>query len=495
MTALLKGGIQIGSKEKMNTSQQQKIFFDISGILLHLHHADTYTGIQRVVASVLAELVDRQNIYICWGRRGRRSYTCAKLDSLLRDDLLDPLRLKAAFQLSEKKRALFPPLRHYEKNKLKYHFHCTKLWIANLIGSEREFVRLGTSSEKWRSWQKRRARGSSLISGDFFDVVKPGDCVITLDAIWGLKGLGKHFKKAKDSGIEIKVVVYDLVPLIMPDVAVPQLPRVFYDWLYESLDFASEYVAISRSAASDLKGFLTSHNSTHRVTVVPLAQARLSLPEKKVNTEVSWLKSDIYSLLKGVEGLDDVTRSIAGSRYVLSVGTIEARKNHWRLLHAWDILIKTLPHERVPRLVIAGRRGWMIHDFERFLKASGHLNGFVTVINAPSDDELDFLYRNCLFTVMPSLYEGWGLPVGESLSYGRTAVVANNSSLPEVGGVLVRYCDATSVTSIVEACRDLITDADLVKKLEAEIAGADLRTWGDVAKDFVDIAKSDLTRH
>ncbi len=84
---------------------------------------------------------------------------------------------------------------------------------------------------------------------------------------------------------------------------------------------------------------------------------------------------------------------------------------------------------------------------------------------------------------MASKYEGWGLPVGEALAYGKTAVVANNSALPEVGGQLVEYCDAESVDSI--AAIERVLDPGHRMALERKIAAADLRSWNDVAQDML----------
>lgn len=102
----------------------------------------------------------------------------------------------------------------------------------------------------------------------------------------------------------------------------------------------------------------------------------------------------------------------------------------------------------------------------------------------PSDTELGFLYENCLFTATVSFYEGWGLPIGESLSFGKTAVVARNSSMPEVGGDMVEYCDAHSIDSIYKACHRLIADPEHRRALEQKISETTLRTWDDVADDI-----------
>ena len=474
----------------MDRSSSQNIFFDVSGIIAHLSHATTYTGIQRVVASVLAELTEVPDLYISWARRGTSGYSCAKLSSFERDDFLDPLRLKAALSLSGGKTGVFPPLQRYAKDKKKYRFHLTKLWIANLLKNERPFVKKGTSLQQWQDWHRRVQPQQKFHIESFSSVARKDDHLIVLDAVWTLPSLSKHFIAVRDLGLKITSVVYDLIPLVTPNYAVPQLPRPFYEALVESTKYSSNYAAISDYTADDLRKFLTAHNVSIPVTTVPLAQEKLSFPQKTRSKEKEhWLKTDAYPLMKDLDGVLSEARGIIGSPYVLSVGTVEIRKNGWRLLQAWDLLTKTLPRGQVPRLVIAGRSGWMNQDFERFLEASGHLNGFVTRLEAPSDEELDLLYRHCLFTVMPALYEGWGLPVGESLSYGRTAVVANNSSLPEVGGDMVHYCDATSITSIMEACKDLITDPELRAGYEARIAAADLRQWRDVAEDLLNIAR------
>ena len=85
---------------------------------------------------------------------------------------------------------------------------------------------------------------------------------------------------------------------------------------------------------------------------------------------------------------------------------------------------------------------------------------------------------------MVSTYEGWGLPVGEALSYGKTAVVSNTTSLPEVGMDLVEYCDPLSVDSIADAVRRLIYQLEHREALENKIKSTRLRDWADVARDL-----------
>ena len=90
---------------------------------------------------------------------------------------------------------------------------------------------------------------------------------------------------------------------------------------------------------------------------------------------------------------------------------------------------------------------------------------------------------------MTSIYEGWGLPVGEALSFGKTAIISNTSSLPEVGQDLVMYCDPSSVSNIAEAVWKLVSEPERRILLENKIKTTQLRSWHDVGSDLIDISK------
>ncbi len=190
-----------------------------------------------------------------------------------------------------------------------------------------------------------------------------------------------------------------------------------------------------------------------------------------------------YPYLSQTVGLRAGIRQTVSVPYVLCVGTIEARKNIWRTIAAWKKLLEA-GHYDLPRLVLAGRNGWMHSDVDDILAGTGNLYGWVRVVNGPTDRELDFLYRNCKFLIMCSLYEGWGLPVGEALFYGKTSVVSTAGALPEVGGDLVEYCDPASIESIADAVWRLCSDPVRRTELEDRIAATKLRSWSDVAADL-----------
>ncbi len=109
-----------------------------------------------------------------------------------------------------------------------------------------------------------------------------------------------------------------------------------------------------------------------------------------------------------------------GEPFVLSVSTVEIRKNHLLLAKIWVECIRE--GIDLPRLVIVGRIGWDVDELLRWVAHAPELDGKVDIVSDVDDDELVHLYRDALFTVFPSRIEGWGLPVTESLTYGRVCV-------------------------------------------------------------------------
>jgi hypothetical protein len=119
--------------------------------------------------------------------------------------------------------------------------------------------------------------------------------------------------------------------------------------------------------------------------------------------------------------------------------------------------------------------------------ASDALKKNIKLLSKVSDSELDALYRNCLFTIYPSKYEGWGLPVTESLCYGKIPVVSKVSSLPEAGGEFAEYFDVRSESEFRRAAERLIDDVPYRESRESKIKREFRpRSWQEVASGIVD---------
>jgi glycosyltransferase involved in cell wall biosynthesis len=142
--------------------------------------------------------------------------------------------------------------------------------------------------------------------------------------------------------------------------------------------------------------------------------------------------------------------------YILSVGSIEPRKNILSLLRAYALLDRETRREHP--LLLAGAAGWKNDEIFRMVAT---LEGTVRYLGYVSDRELADYYRGALCFVYPSFYEGFGLPPLEAMACGTPAIVSNVSSLPEVCGEAACYIDPGSVEAIHAALLTLIGDPGL----------------------------------
>ncbi|MEX1663459.1 glycosyltransferase family 4 protein [Thioclava sp. 15-R06ZXC-3] len=131
------------------------------------------------------------------------------------------------------------------------------------------------------------------------------------------------------------------------------------------------------------------------------------------------------NLTEAVEGGRLPPAIALGKPFFLVLGTIEGRKQHEFLLDVWEEMARRLPREEIPQLVIAGRWGWKIDKFRQRLAASA-LNGFVIhVVEKPDDSSVATMMSKANALLIPSMAEGYGLPVIEAVQWG-IPVIAND---------------------------------------------------------------------
>jgi glycosyltransferase involved in cell wall biosynthesis len=147
--------------------------------------------------------------------------------------------------------------------------------------------------------------------------------------------------------------------------------------------------------------------------------------------------------------------------FILAVSTIEPRKNYPRLLAAYRKLRSESVPVGVPGLVIAGRPGWAYGDTLDRIKAEPG----VRYLGHVDDATLTALYQSAAVLAFPSLYEGFGLPLLEAMSYGVPAVVGNAGALPELADGAAVLVDPEDVASIANGLERVLADASLRKQL------------------------------
>lgn len=168
---------------------------------------------------------------------------------------------------------------------------------------------------------------------------------------------------------------------------------------------------------------------------------------------------------------------LAPGRYVLSLGTIEPRKNGVGLLAAFEMLARD---DEDLRLVFAGGRGWRDGAFRRAVAASPVLDRIVVSGPLP-DGEVAALLEACAVMAYPSFHEGFGLPVLEAMAAGAPVVTSDISSLPEVAGGAAVLVDPGDIGSIGAGIRTAMDRRDELRRAGRErVAG---RTWLDVGRE------------
>lgn len=140
----------------------------------------------------------------------------------------------------------------------------------------------------------------------------------------------------------------------------------------------------------------------------------------------------------------------------------------------------------MPALVFVGQRGWDDADlFMRLERDTGMWGRKILHVDAPTDGEVAWLYRNCAYTIFPSRYEGWGLPVSESLSFGKYCLAADNTSLPEARAGLAFHADTLDGLAWLAELRRLALEPGYLDHMNAAVAaGHRPRGWDDVTREI-----------
>jgi len=147
------------------------------------------------------------------------------------------------------------------------------------------------------------------------------------------------------------------------------------------------------------------------------------------------------------------------SGYILFVGTLQPRKNIAKLIEAFAEI-----KDKQIKLVIVGKKGWL---WEEILESPKKYNVAerVKFLDFVGDEDLPSLYKNATCFILPSLYEGFGLPVLEAMKYGCPVLISDVSSLPEVGGDAAVYFDPTNADDIAQKIDQVISDEKTRKEM------------------------------
>ena len=262
------------------------------------------------------------------------------------------------------------------------------------------------------------------------------------------------------------VTIHDLTFLRRPDVMTPQAAR-YYAQVPRSVHRARAVIAVSAATKHDVVTMLGVPED--RVRVVPLA------------ADAAFRPVDDEGLLHRVRD-----RFGLPARFVLFVGTREPRKNLGALL---DACAEVRDADGPVPLVVVGERGWLSDDLERRLQTQ---EGVSVLAGVPPQD-LVAIYNLATLLALPSLDEGFGLPVVEAMACGTPVVCSRVGALPEVAGGAALLVDPADVGGIAAALSSVLEDAALREEMrERGLARASAFGWDHTARETAAVYRSVL---
>ncbi len=231
---------------------------------------------------------------------------------------------------------------------------------------------------------------------------------------------------------------------------------------------SKKIITISQSSKNDIIKFYKVPENKVRVV-------HLGLKEIKMDSSVKSIEEF------GVKG-----------KFILFVGTLQPRKNIIRLIQAYSLLPQTLKDSH--QLVIIGKKGWLYDEILATPQKYG-VEDRTLFLDYITDVDLPSFYKKAAIYVLPSLYEGFGLPILEAMRYGCPVLTSNVSSLPEAGGDAAIYFDPENTEDIEEKMEKVLTDHDLrIKMKEKGLSHYKKFTWDKAAHEVLNVVEDVLNK-
>jgi glycosyltransferase involved in cell wall biosynthesis len=400
------------------------VLFDISDLVCYIGHHDNLSGIQRV--------------------------QCCVIQAVMKYALLDPRDVRFI---------------SYDREQGAFRSVCPDQFMALLDDLARPPERRSVE------FDSKAARVGRLFPQEpLATFLRPGrTTVVLLGAAWVIPEYASLIVNLKRRhGARFAMLFHDFIPIYARETCDQGTAVVFREFVDQVLPVVDLAMCVSQSTERDLKRYCRETGRNAPPSLV---------------TRLGTSFDEFFP--RGEAPAPRRTGKNARDPFVLFVSTIEGRKNHNFMFETWRTLAER--GVKVPRLVCVGRIGWRAEAFLTNLFETDYLDGRIELREDVSDEALNALYADCLFTVFPSVYEGWGLPIGESLGHGKLCVLADNSSLPEVAGEFGCFIPIDDVEAAADTIAGLLGDPDRLQAYEQAIAERFTpRRWEEVADTVIE---------
>lgn len=293
---------------------------------------------------------------------------------------------------------------------------------------------LGVFKLPHRYWNRRALKGICGRS----QKIEPeqGDLLVLPDAYWARKEVWRAAESARARGAFVAVLVYDMIPLTHPEFVGQRRTQRFGEYLRQVATQADLILTISETVRRELMATLpklmgeeVAAEYCKNIESFPLG-AEFSESQGKLRPE-----------------LVPMFESRPSECPYLMVAAFDPRKNHRYLLDAFDLFWQTHPYRK---LCLVGRVGSRCEDVMERIRNHPRLGKQLFSFHDLSDGELQYCYRHARGVIFPSIVEGFGLPIVESLWHGQRTFASDTPIHREVGGENCQYFDLASPESLVQ---------------------------------------------
>ena len=244
------------------------------------------------------------------------------------------------------------------------------------------------------------------------------------------------------SGIKSMVTIHDLIFKVYPE-TYSFFDRKIYDWKFQySCQKADRIIAISEHTKQDIVRYY-------------------KIDPKKIEVIYQACQALYYQLNETAAVAALLQKYQLPERYILSVGTLQERKNIKLLLKSY----RHLPKAKQLPIVIVGNGGRYKEEVQALVQKMHLEKQIFWMTNLESDETLQALYQNATLLVYPSFYEGFGLPVVEALLSKTPVITANTSALKEAGGPHSLYVSPTDEKGLAKAIEQVLDDPIMAQNM------------------------------
>jgi len=255
------------------------------------------------------------------------------------------------------------------------------------------------------------------------------------------------------------ITVHDLTFLHFPQHKDKAAQRYYNDQIAWAVNKADHILSVSAA---------TKHDLTTMLNVPP---EKITVQPHGVDPNYKPLSRQSIHQLSNEIGID-----VPESGYILFVGTLEPRKNIDGLLDAYQLLKER--RADIPPLILVGQIGWLFDDTLESIKALQSAGLPITLRYDVTDAALPIFYNQAAVLVLPSHYEGFGLPLLEAMACGTPVVASNNSAMPEVVGDAGLLFDTDNTEQLTEGLEQSLFDSAWRERaIDAGIKRAGQFTW------------------